>query len=70
MIRRIQILAFRGMNQQWPPTQLSEEGMAQPREIINFRPHILPTLVPREVLVYHYEDSSANTDWPYRKSAG
>ena len=70
MNRRVQILAFRGMNQDFPPTQLSEEGLAQPRELLCMRPDLLPLLVPRDVLTYHFEDSSANTDWPYRKTAG
>lgn len=70
MNQRIQILAFRGMNQDFPPTQLSEEGLAQPYELLSMRPDLLPLLVPRDVLRYHFEDSSANTEFPYRKSAG
>jgi hypothetical protein len=66
----IRLLAFGGMLQQLSPSHLRpQEGAVSCRELINIRPDFLPRLVPREVLRYHYEDSSANTAWPYRKAA-
>jgi len=69
---KLTLLAFKGMNQRLGPSLLrpTKDGVVQPRELLNFRPDLLPVLVPRKALRFVLESASAETTFPYRKSAG
>lgn len=66
------LLAFGGMQQRLPATALrpQQDGSVATRELLNLRPDALPVLVPRKVLRFVLEQASAETTFPYRKSAG
>ncbi len=69
---RVKLLAFSGMNARLPASALrpSDEGMITPRELNNFRPHLLPLLVPREAARFADEAdrlSGGNQNFPYTK---
>lgn len=65
---RLQLLAFKGMNRRLPASALrpSETGVLTPRELLNFRPELLPLLVPRPAL--RFIDETNNTDFPFGRT--
>lgn len=66
---RLHLLAFKGMQQNTPPSLLDEVPVAACREALNLRPDQFPLLVPRKVMRFVLEQASAETTFPYRKEA-
>ena len=70
---RVPLLAFLGMNRRLPasalrPSAPDQGAVLPPRELVGFRVHLLPLLVPREA-IRHVNESSSQTSFPYGKTA-
>lgn len=65
--KRLQILAFLGMEQRLPPDALRAGPVSNSIEVVNAEPGRLPLVVPRQVPRFGHEDTNPNTVVPFQK---